>query len=264
MTDHPRQTKTSATFLSFPLFGYGGAYGFDLAVHQDQSQVRRSSSSPAQAPPRLISPLHRTDPPYPFISPFHVHILRVSSVLNRNVKDFGAVHLFDGSPDTCWNSDQVKVSAFKEHLVLHGLSMLRPLSRSPKCFSMPCLLVCLAPALSTAAPPSWVSRLPSHPPDTLILLQSLLHHARPTTGLAAMGLAAVSATRAHPYPPNYVPGWLCCGRNASGRDISHPSSSSSSSSSLLRPTIYIIRRRNCRSTPQNESSLRPCHWLFPE
>ncbi|KAM3570007.1 hypothetical protein VYU27_007904, partial [Nannochloropsis oceanica] len=32
--------------------------------------------------------------------------VRVSSVLNRNVKEFGVAHLFDGSPDTCWNSDQ--------------------------------------------------------------------------------------------------------------------------------------------------------------
>ncbi|KAM3568334.1 hypothetical protein VYU27_009540 [Nannochloropsis oceanica] len=44
-------------------------------------------------------------------------------------------------------------------------------------------------------------------------------------------------------------------------DFSSSSSSSSSSFSfsLLRPTIYIIRRRNCRSTAQNKSSLRPCH-----
>ncbi|NXH48288.1 NR2CA protein, partial [Dicaeum eximium] len=31
---------------------------------------------------------------------------RVSSVLNRDVKQFGKQHLFDGSEDTCWNSDQ--------------------------------------------------------------------------------------------------------------------------------------------------------------
>jgi len=31
---------------------------------------------------------------------------RVSSVLNRNVKEFGKKHLFDGKDDTCWNSDQ--------------------------------------------------------------------------------------------------------------------------------------------------------------
>ena len=31
---------------------------------------------------------------------------RVSSVLRRNVREFGPKHLFDGLEDTCWNSDQ--------------------------------------------------------------------------------------------------------------------------------------------------------------
>lgn len=31
---------------------------------------------------------------------------RVSSVLRRNAREFGAAHLFDGSDDTCWSSDQ--------------------------------------------------------------------------------------------------------------------------------------------------------------
>lgn len=31
---------------------------------------------------------------------------RVSSVLNRNVKEFGKKYLFDGREDTCWNSEQ--------------------------------------------------------------------------------------------------------------------------------------------------------------
>ncbi|NXH11678.1 NR2CA protein, partial [Bucco capensis] len=31
---------------------------------------------------------------------------RVSSVLNRDGKQFGKQHLFDGSEETCWNSDQ--------------------------------------------------------------------------------------------------------------------------------------------------------------
>uniref|UniRef100_A0A8C3NVS8 Nuclear receptor 2C2 associated protein n=1 Tax=Cyanoderma ruficeps TaxID=181631 RepID=A0A8C3NVS8_9PASS len=30
----------------------------------------------------------------------------VSSVLNRDVRHFGKQHLFDGSEETCWNSDQ--------------------------------------------------------------------------------------------------------------------------------------------------------------
>ncbi|XP_010167502.2 nuclear receptor 2C2-associated protein, partial [Antrostomus carolinensis] len=39
---------------------------------------------------------------------------RVSSVLNRDVKQFGKKHMFDASEETCWNSDQgeepVKIS----------------------------------------------------------------------------------------------------------------------------------------------------------
>lgn len=31
---------------------------------------------------------------------------RVSSVLNKDVKQFGKKHLFDGDEETCWNSDQ--------------------------------------------------------------------------------------------------------------------------------------------------------------
>lgn len=31
---------------------------------------------------------------------------KVSSVLNKNVKEFGKQFLFDGLEDTCWNSDQ--------------------------------------------------------------------------------------------------------------------------------------------------------------
>ncbi|KAK7066951.1 Nuclear receptor 2C2-associated protein [Halocaridina rubra] len=30
---------------------------------------------------------------------------RVSSVLGRNARELGKQHLFDGSPETCWNSD---------------------------------------------------------------------------------------------------------------------------------------------------------------
>jgi len=33
--------------------------------------------------------------------------VRVSSVLNRDKKQFGKSHMFDGKEDTCWNSDEV-------------------------------------------------------------------------------------------------------------------------------------------------------------
>ena len=36
-----------------------------------------------------------------------IHYFRVSSVLNRDTKQFGKSHLFDGDEETCWNSDQV-------------------------------------------------------------------------------------------------------------------------------------------------------------
>ncbi|XP_065060144.1 nuclear receptor 2C2-associated protein-like [Rhopilema esculentum] len=32
--------------------------------------------------------------------------IRVSSVLNKNVKQYGKKFMFDGKEDTCWNSDQ--------------------------------------------------------------------------------------------------------------------------------------------------------------
>ncbi|XP_066491537.1 nuclear receptor 2C2-associated protein [Tiliqua scincoides] len=31
---------------------------------------------------------------------------RVSSVLNRDIKQFGKKYMFDGNEETCWNSDQ--------------------------------------------------------------------------------------------------------------------------------------------------------------
>ncbi|XP_029469920.1 nuclear receptor 2C2-associated protein [Rhinatrema bivittatum] len=33
-------------------------------------------------------------------------VSRVSSVLNKDAKQFGKKYLFDGNEDTCWNSDQ--------------------------------------------------------------------------------------------------------------------------------------------------------------
>jgi len=38
---------------------------------------------------------------------FAWHMFRVSSVLNRDNKQFGKSHMFDGKEDTCWNSDEV-------------------------------------------------------------------------------------------------------------------------------------------------------------
>lgn len=36
----------------------------------------------------------------------HQFTAKVSSVLNKNVREFGKKHLFDQCEDTCWNSDQ--------------------------------------------------------------------------------------------------------------------------------------------------------------
>jgi hypothetical protein len=35
---------------------------------------------------------------------------RASSVLRKNAKEFGPARMFDGSDDTCWNSDQVRLA----------------------------------------------------------------------------------------------------------------------------------------------------------
>lgn len=36
---------------------------------------------------------------------------RVSSVLNKDTKQFGKKHLFDGESETCWNSNEVVAMA---------------------------------------------------------------------------------------------------------------------------------------------------------
>ncbi|XP_063084107.1 nuclear receptor 2C2-associated protein isoform X2 [Cavia porcellus] len=36
-------------------------------------------------------------------------VSRVSSVLNRNTRQFGKKHLFDQEEETCWNSDQLQI-----------------------------------------------------------------------------------------------------------------------------------------------------------
>ncbi len=51
----------------------------------------------------------------------------VSSVLNRNVKEFGKGYLFDGRDDTCWNSDQGSpqwvVVAFEEPVTVRAVEI---------------------------------------------------------------------------------------------------------------------------------------------
>lgn len=55
-------------------------------------------------------------------------LVRVSSVLNRNVREFGAAHMFDGSDITCWNSAQVRSlmmiagSSLHRHVYIFHLS----------------------------------------------------------------------------------------------------------------------------------------------
>nr|XP_047908416.1 nuclear receptor 2C2-associated protein isoform X2 [Anser cygnoides] len=72
--------------------------------------------SPAQVPPIFSRcPLYPAAVPDP-VSP-HAAMpaeplicadtaTRVSSVLNRDVKQFGKKHMFDANEETCWNSDQ--------------------------------------------------------------------------------------------------------------------------------------------------------------
>jgi len=53
---------------------------------------------------------------------------KVSSVLNKNVKEFGKQFLFDGREDTCWNSDQgspqtILISFQKPHAKISQLQI---------------------------------------------------------------------------------------------------------------------------------------------
>nr|CAB3264436.1 nuclear receptor 2C2-associated protein-like [Phallusia mammillata] len=54
--------------------------------------------------------------------------IRVSSVLNRDTKQYGRKFLYDGNPDTCWNSDKGKVQwiklLFDDPLEIHVLKNL--------------------------------------------------------------------------------------------------------------------------------------------
>ena len=47
-------------------------------------------------------------------------IMKVSSTLNRDTKQFGKKFLFDGREETCWNSDQVGMTfeRFLDHLLM--------------------------------------------------------------------------------------------------------------------------------------------------
>lgn len=49
----------------------------------------------------------KTKSKYRFLSIVSDHHRRVSSVLNKNSKQFGKQNMFDGSDETCWNSHQV-------------------------------------------------------------------------------------------------------------------------------------------------------------
>ncbi|KAH6928821.1 hypothetical protein HPB50_020118 [Hyalomma asiaticum] len=46
--------------------------------------------------------------------------LEVSSVLNRDVSNFGKKHLTDGCRDTCWNSDQRDTPVEKMRIVFRS------------------------------------------------------------------------------------------------------------------------------------------------
>ena len=42
---------------------------------------------------------------------WHCNGDRVSSVLNKDVRQFGKKFMFDGAEDSCWNSDQVSITS---------------------------------------------------------------------------------------------------------------------------------------------------------
>jgi len=53
---------------------------------------------------------------------------KVSSVLNKNSKEFGKQHLFDGNEETCWNSHQGKPQyiylEFKQPVLINKVHMV--------------------------------------------------------------------------------------------------------------------------------------------
>ncbi|KAF4518828.1 hypothetical protein B566_EDAN008157 [Ephemera danica] len=50
-------------------------------------------------------------------------VLRVSSVLNRNAKEYGKQFLFDDKEDTCWNSEQFQGGFVGQDCVLQACSL---------------------------------------------------------------------------------------------------------------------------------------------
>jgi len=54
--------------------------------------------------------------------------IKVSSVLDRNVKAYGKVYLTDGREDTCWNSDQGSpqsiVIDFERDVLIHQIQLM--------------------------------------------------------------------------------------------------------------------------------------------
>lgn len=51
-----------------------------------------------------------------FVAEMFCSYFRVSSVLNRDVKQFGKKFMFDNDEETCWNSDQVYVQPFRSSI----------------------------------------------------------------------------------------------------------------------------------------------------
>lgn len=53
--------------------------------------------------------------------PVSIHVThRVSSVLNRDVKQFGKKYMFDTNEETCWNSDQVILADNIAFVMVHS------------------------------------------------------------------------------------------------------------------------------------------------
>ena len=60
-------------------------------------------------PPVILAHCTDTSPLHSITTLYCVlfNCFRVSSVLGRDVKQYGKKFMFDGADDTCWNSDQV-------------------------------------------------------------------------------------------------------------------------------------------------------------
>lgn len=69
----------------------------------------------------------------------YIRVVKVSSVLNNDIKAYGKQHLFDGSAETCWNSDtgspQSIAVKFSDQVSLNSFEIMFQGGFAPNVFS---------------------------------------------------------------------------------------------------------------------------------